>query len=142
MPVKSFTLQFKGYWLEPDINGLASSSGIYCVYACKYDDQNDKVSIRDLLYIGEAKNVQSRVAKHEQKNDWKRELNRGEELCFSFALIQPIADRERVEAAMIYQHTPVCNDHYVNWFPFDQTSIQTKGMKALLKQSFTIESSI
>lgn len=141
MVAKSFNLEFEGYFLEHEINELDSGSGIYCVYACIYDNQINEYLIDDLLYIGKAKNIRSRVSNHKQKNDWIRELVEGEELCFNFALIQSSADRKRVEAAMIYQHKPVCNDHYVNSFPFDSTSIQTKGDGSMLDSSFTVKRS-
>ena len=75
---------------------------------------------------------------HERWPDWQRELLWGEVLCFSTALIGPAADRERAEAAMIYEHKPPCNKEYVHSFPYDQTTISTSGQNALLKAHFTV----
>ena len=81
---KSYALLFNGYYLGA--GGLPAKSGIYCVYACTHDARENRVSIRKLLYIGESANVQNRVAGHPRQQDWKRELHRGEVLCFNAAL--------------------------------------------------------
>ena len=138
MSAKSYTLNFDGYWREPNIGGLPAKSGIYCVYACTHNESAGTVSIRELLYIGEAGNVNGRVSEHERWNDWKRRLLYGEQLCFNAALINPTSDRQRAEAAMIHRHKPPCNDEYVNSFPFDETTITTKGKNALLSNQFTV----
>lgn len=136
MAAKSYTLNFRGYWTESNIASLPAESGIYCVYACT--DYPNKVQIRKLLYIGESDNIRERVKGHERWDDWKSELQRGEKLCFNAALISSESDRERAEAAMIYEHKPPCNVEYVNHFPFDTTSIQTTGENYLLKARFTV----
>ncbi len=136
MAAKSYILNFKGYWPEPNIAGLPAESGIYCVYACT--NHPNEVRIRKLLYIGESDNICERVKGHERWDDWRSELQLGEVLCFNAALISPKSDRERAEAAMIYEHKPPCNVEYVNHFPFDTTSIQTTGKTCLLKARFTV----
>ena len=138
MATKSYSLNFDGYWCAPNASGLPAKSGIYCVYACTHNQQENTVSLRKLLYIGEAANVRDRVGSHDRWRDWERELQRGEVLCFSAALIAPEADRQRAEAAMIYQHKPPCNVEYVNSFPFEQTTISTGGRNALLNEYFTV----
>ena len=85
------------------------------------------MTLRRLLYIGEAQNVRNRVAKHERWDDWVREPKAGEELCFNAALISPAADRERAEAAMIHHNKPPCNVEYVNAFPLDTTTLPPPG---------------
>ena len=138
MAAKSYTLDFDGYWRAPNIGGLPARSGVYCVYACTHNRQQGTVSIRKLLYIGEAENIAARVSRHERWGDWGRELVRGEELCFNAALIAPVPDRKRAEAAMIYRHKPSCNVEYVHAFPFDQTVISTWGRNAKLESYFTV----
>ena len=101
MAAKSYSLDYDGYWRAPNISGLPANSGIYCVCACVHNVSVKTVTLRRLLYIGEAENVRNRIANHERWDDWVRELKAGEELCFNAALISPTADRERAEAAMI-----------------------------------------
>ena len=138
MAAKNYTLEFDGYWRGANIAGLPASSGIYCVYACTHNTHSGNVSIRKLLYIGESENIRERVDGHERWDDWRNELQHGEELCFNAALISPKSDRERAEAAMIYEHKPPCNVEYVDHFPFDTTSIRTKGKNHLLRAIFTV----
>ena len=138
MAEKIYSLKFDGYWVEANASGLPSLSGIYCVYACMHDAQRATVTLRRVLYIGEALNVHARVGSHEKRPLWEANLVRGEKLCFSAALIWPDADRQRAEAAMIYQHKPPCNKEYVHAFPFAQTTIVASGSNVLLTGSFTV----
>jgi excinuclease UvrABC nuclease subunit len=138
MAAKNYLLNFDGYWREVHKDGLPAQSGIYAVYAATYDAIANTVSLRRLLYIGEADNVRSRVATHERRPDWQRKLSPGEILCYSAALISPTADRQRAEAAMINHHKPPCNVEYVNEFPFETTGITTSGKNALMTVAFTV----
>ena len=140
MVAKSYDLEFDGYWRERNVAGIPAKSGIYGVYGATYNPDKDNVSLNRLLYIGEAGDVRDRLKNHEKWEKWRRQLRTGEELCFSVAPIAPAADRERCEAAMIYAHKPPCNDEYVNNFPFDQTTITTRGCNALMRPQFTVYS--
>lgn len=133
---KSYSLFFDGYYLGG--GGLPAKSGIYCVYACTNDATGNRVSIRKLLYIGESADVRERVSGHERRRDWERELQYGEVLCFSAALIAPRSDRQRAEAATIHHHKPPCNKEYVHSFPYEQTTISTSGRNADLDTNFTV----
>lgn len=138
MAEKTYALAFDGYWRAPNVDGLPAVSGIYCVYACTNNAQEGTVSIRKLLYMGEAANVRDRVAGHERWAEWQTHLLWGEELCFNAAPIAPASDRQRAEAAMIFHHKPPCNVEYVNTFPFDETTILTSGRNALVDAIFTV----
>lgn len=139
MAAKSYALDFNGYWRVPSIGGLPVGSGVYGVFACTHNTLADTVALQRLLYIGEAENVQARIAGHERWSDWARELKMGEELCFNAALISPATDRQRAEAAMIFHHKPPCNIEYVHNFSFDATSIATSAKNALMNGYFTVQ---
>lgn len=139
MTEQNYNLEFDGYWRAPNINGMPSKSGIYCVYACTNNRTDRTVTLNQLLYIGESADVRSRVSNHESWKDWKRKLKGGQELCFNAAPISPMAARERAEAAMIFKHKPPCNTEYVNSFPFDKTTVRTSGKNALLSAAFTVQ---
>lgn len=138
MVAKSYSLDFNGYWREPNIDGLPAKSGVYGVYACTYNSSERTVALKRLIYIGESENIKSRVATHEKWPMWKRQLRAGEQICFNAALISPASDRERSEAAMINRHKPACNVEYVDEFPYDTTTITTKGRNALMERYFTV----
>jgi excinuclease UvrABC nuclease subunit len=139
MASKSCSSKFEGYWLEKDIDGMPKASGVYCVYACTYyPPPKDTVSNRKLIYIGEAENVNERIAKHEKWKDWRKHLQKGEVLSFSFTPIES-AERERVEAALIFNHKPPENSEYTDTFPFDETTISTSGRNKFLDDKFTVQ---
>lgn len=136
---KTINLSFdSGYYREPNISGLPAASGIYCVYACTYDAEAKTVDVKRLLYIGEAANVKERVDGHEGWAAWKKQLASGQVVCLSAAKIS--TDRERAEAAMIFQHQPPCNTSNKDSFGFDTTTINVSGKAAaLLSKSFTVK---
>jgi excinuclease UvrABC nuclease subunit len=138
MTDQAFTLNFKGYWHQANIDSIPCHPGIYCVYECYHDHAKNQVLLRRLLYIGEAEDVNQRIKNHEKWPDWKKALKAGEELCFSFTSIITI-HRVRIEAALIYKHKPPDNDDYLNSFPFDRTTILLTGTTDLLIPMFTVE---
>ena len=138
MGAQTYTLQFGGYWREPNLSGIPAQSGIYGVYAATYNPLRGTVSLNRLLYIGESDNVQARIRGHEKWSLWRSKLRAGEELCFNTAPISSAGARQRTEAAMIFEHKPSCNDEYLYSFPFDQTKVMTSGTNALMKAQFTV----
>ena len=141
MPAKTYPpLKFKGY---REAKGLSYSAGIYCVYACTYNQRGNtvSVSIRKLLYIGEAEDIHMRVKKHERREDWEKKLKHNEDLCFSYALKSNDEDRERIEAALINKHKPPCNDEFTENFPYDKTTIKITGKISKLQLNFTVNKS-
>lgn len=134
--MKKIELEFKGYWIEKRKKGLPDKSGIYCVYSCIYNEEKNSVSIHNLLYIGESVNVRERIANHNKLDEWKRMLKDNETLCYSFASVTN-PDRERAEAALIYEHMPPTNDEYVENFTYEDTKIVLYGDIRKLSKNFT-----
>lgn len=126
MAEKSFNQVFKGYILESGLDRISSSSGIYGVYRCTYDKIKDIVSIKQLIYIGKADDLNNRLNNHEKLNDWKNYLQRGEILCICYSLVSKDYN-ERVEAALINNNQPIENIEYKTSFPFDKTNITLSG---------------
>ncbi|WP_339171851.1 GIY-YIG nuclease family protein [Anoxybacillus sp. FSL W8-1294] len=137
MAEKIFNVDFKGYWREPNIRGIPEESGVYCVYECKHNVSNKTVTIHRLIYIGESDNVNERIKNHEKWDEWKQYVGLGRELCFSFGYVESTY-RERVEAALIYEHKPPVNVEYKSCFPFDKTTVKTSGANSKLKTEFTV----
>lgn len=135
--MKRIELNFRGYWMEVNKNGIPDASGIYCVYACTYNAITDKVSIRELIYVGESDNIWNRISNHERLADWKKRLRSNETLCYSFAGFSE-NDRVRAEAAVIFHHKPPCNTEYRNSFQFDTTTVTTSGRNAMLDSGYTV----
>lgn len=130
-------LSFNGFWREPAGGVIPAQAGIYVVYECRNNPQNNTVDLKKVIYIGEAENVRDRIATHEKWSLWRRQCGYGNEVCFSFApIVKP--DRQRAEAASIYQHRPPVNEEYKHNFPFDETTIVLTGSTSLLVPVFTV----
>jgi hypothetical protein len=128
----TINLEFRGYFKEKDLPPSdLDCSGIYVVYAGRMIFEN-RCELCRLLYIGESENVATRPGKnHENYEDWKDQLKKGEILYFSFAKISSKL-RERTEAALIYVKKPVCNEKGKESFNFENTTIKTSGRNAFL----------
>lgn len=136
MTAKSYSLAYQGYWRDVNAKSIPAQSGVYSVYACRYNRPDDTVAIHKLIYIGEAQNVRNRVSSHEKLPIWRLHLAAGEELCFNFASI--VAERVRVEAALIHRHKPPENTEYVRIFPYETTTVSTSGRNRFLASHFTV----
>lgn len=134
---KIFKQEFKGYRRYQNRGGIPKVSGVYCVYRGVYNPKDDTVSLKSLLYIGKAEDINDRLQNHEKLTKWESCLISGEEIIFSYTEL-PNSDIDRFEAAMIFGHKPPINKDFVNNFPFDTTEIYTSGRNALLKNHFTV----
>ena len=137
MAAMSFTTDFEGYWSYKNRGYIPDKSGVYCVYSGKLNQSTNKVTLRKLIYIGESYDVRQRLQNHETLDEWKKYLQSGEDIWFSFASVES-AYRVRVEAALINHHKPPVNVEYKENFPYDTTKITTKGANALLSSVFTV----
>ncbi len=137
MAAQTYSIEFDGYWREKNKGSVPSKSGIYCVYSCVHNVAEKNITIKKLIYIGESENVNQRIDGHKKLPDWKKHLNSGEVLCYSFGGV-PSANRDRCEAVMIYNHMPPENTEYANAFPFDKTTMNLSGKTAKLTTNFTV----
>lgn len=136
--MKRIVLEFDGYWLEAGKAGIPSVSGVYCVYSCVYNKGKKDLSIKRLLYIGESKNVHERIANHDRLDDWLSYLEEDQTLCYSYAKISN-TDRERAEAALIFEVQPPFNDEHTKDFIYNDTEIITSGKNYLLPKDIYVK---
>lgn len=136
---KTISLEFnKGYYREVNKGGIPNEAGIYLVYVCRYNKQTDKVTLDKLIYIGEAEEVNDRISEHEKWEEWREKVPNGSEICFSFAGIT--TDRERAECALIFYHKPDCNEECKKSFPYEETTVISKGNRcALIESPITVK---
>jgi excinuclease UvrABC nuclease subunit len=137
MAAQTFNVAIGGYWRNENKSGIPKHSGVYFVYECSYNVKDDTVTLHKRIYIGESKDVNDRIAKHEKRPDWLKHVRMGNELCFSTAPVESV-NRVRVEAAYIFKHKPTVNTDYVDAFPFDQTTVISSGKTILLNTNFTV----
>ena len=139
---KTIELEFDGYWRDAKRSGVPKDSGVYLVYRCIHNKDvkpESTVSLKQLIYIGEAKEVRDRIGEdHEKRGCWEGELETDEELCFSFAPANK-ADRERAEAALIYKKKPICNDSGKDSFNYDTTTVESSGECKFIPAKFTVQ---
>ena len=136
---ETYKLEFKGYRLQSNVDGLPTDSGIYGVYTCTYDAATNTVDIHRLVYIGKAENFRQRISpNHDNWSSWTAKLDSGQELCFSYARLSNESDRKRAEAAMIYKHKPTCNDVGKHSFGYNKTTVRTSGKNDKMFNNFTV----
>lgn len=138
MAAQFYSLEFDGYWREPNKGSIPAESGIYCVFSCVHNVPDKTVALKKLIYIGESDDVNARVAYHDRLSDWRKHIKQGEALCYSFCPV-PSTNRIRCEAAMIFKHKPPVNTEYTQAFPFDQTTLSLTGKTTLLYTSYSIQ---
>lgn len=64
--MKDYILNFEGYWRDCNKGGLPTYKGVYLVYRCNYNVQNDTVNLIEIIYIGQAENIHDRHIRHEK----------------------------------------------------------------------------
>ncbi|MGD0202520.1 MAG: GIY-YIG nuclease family protein [Candidatus Bathyarchaeia archaeon] len=146
MVAKTINLTFEGYWREEKKDSIPADSGIYLVYSCKYNAPTNTVDLTKLIYIGETKDVDDRIDKHEKWGLWRNNVPDGQQLCFAFAKIAS-PDRERAECALIYYHQPVCCTQCMNSFDYDETTVVSDCAEAmrtleLIKSPITVKRTV
>ena len=129
--MKDYNLTFEGYWRDCNKGGLPSYAGIYLVYRCLYSVETNSVSLIDIIYIGQADNIHDRHLNHEKYEEFKAQLDKGEELCFSCASVN--SDLDLVENALIFSQKPLLNDQGKFNYNYTEAHIEAKGACACLK---------
>lgn len=104
-----YNININGYWIDVDRYCMPSCAGIYFVYACTFNPGPNTVNLRSLLYIGQASDINARLANHEKRVEWGKYLQPTETVCYSYA---PVDGRslDVVEAALVYKLQPPVND--------------------------------
>ena len=104
--VKTYNLYFKGFWIEGKTEGVQDDPGIFLVYSCKLDEKENRVGIREMLYIGKAANIKDGINDKLLINDLRSSLLSEEKLCFAYA-IAPFEELSKIQTILaIIQDTP------------------------------------
>jgi hypothetical protein len=140
MAEKAFELRFHGYCRDVNRDGLPAESAVYCVYTCVPSELPGRMSILSLLYIGEADDLREHLAVHENRPEWQARLGAAQQLCYSFAPVDP-EDRTRCKAALVRAHRPPENGPDEGTFPFETTHFALEGKTRLLRPTFTVTES-
>jgi len=129
--MRTILLEFKGFYLEPGIKRFPEGSGIYCVYASarhiSSESGKSTVSIKKLLYIGEADDMKNEIMENEERKKWQEALAGHQILCFNYASIRAEDGRSRARAALLYKYLPLLNKQENKSFNYGETEVLTSG---------------
>lgn len=139
MAAQTYNLTFKGYYR--DGVRLPSVSGIYLVYDATRYKETETVALHELIYIGEADNVDERIRTHEKRPAWLRAIEVGTHLYFAVAEADP-EWRKRAEAALIFKHQPQVNTSCKDSFNYDTTTIISDGKCRHIESPITVPRTI
>lgn len=140
-------LTFTGFYQEKQIENIKTVDGVYVAHACTlHVDKEGKETCTPLrvIYIGMGTgtdNVHVRVGQHKNNDHptWKKHLNEGEHILYSYAEC-PADIVHDVEAALIYRNQPKENDaskdKYTGGTHF--LTVKSTGMIGTLKSSITV----
>lgn len=137
MAVHGVSIKFSGYWSEYNCGLIPQRSGVFCVYRAHFDEQSKTTTMRELLYIGSAANVNQEVADHPLVNRWRACLEPTDCLSFSFGSVAA-PDLVACETALVMQHQPRCNEPVAAVFPFERLSLTLTNRTPLLQRRFTV----
>lgn len=135
--MRSYNLNFNGYWLESAFSSVENCSGIYVFQECYYDYSTNTVSLKRILYIGQAKNCNERICKHDKIPEFKKGISQGNQLCITYCKCES-NDLDIIENALIYYYKPPYNDNCLDTFEYETTSIICTGRYSLLRQSVNV----
>ena len=135
--MKQFELYFDGYWREENKASVPKFSGIYLIYTCKYNKDAGTVSLSRNIYIGKAKNLNSRIADHNEQ-EFKDFIAQGETLCYACAPVK-VSDLDLVENALIFAEKPVANTMLKDCYSYQDAGFSLEGACDMLEYtSFNI----
>lgn len=130
--MNTYNVTFKGYRRDVNKGGLPSYGGIYMVYCCVFNKDSDTVTLKKLIYIGKAINIHDRINNHDRYEDFKKQLGKGEQLCYSYSSVSP-NDMDVVENALIFMQKPDLNESLTDSFNYTDSQFNIEGACALLK---------
>ncbi|MCK9204770.1 MAG: hypothetical protein M0P58_10120 [Bacteroidales bacterium] len=141
MPDQTIIVHVKGYWREKDRINLPESPGVFFVYEASFHSSDETVDLLQLIYIGSASNIRSRILQPEVTAWWKEFVSVDHELCFACAEMGN-TNQERVKSAYNISQCPpaFCNTNQE--FSFDTTTLVSTGKTALLPSVITVRKNI
>ena len=136
--MKRYNINFKGYRRDCNKATLPHDSGIYMVYRCIYDSLTDKVTLKEIIYIGQAEDLCDRLNNHDKRPLFLKACERGEEICYAYANVS-MDDLDIVENALVFAQKPRLNSDLIDSFNHESASFLVEGKCALLNYTdFTI----
>lgn len=134
-----YDITFKGYRRYCNKAGLPHYSGIYMVYVCTYNKTKKMVTLKKLIYIGQAEDLNRRINNHEKDSDFLGQCKDGEQVCYAYAGVDK-DDLDIVENALIFLQKPILNVELKDEYKYESAVFRIDGACSLLKlKEFSIE---
>lgn len=121
-----------GYRRDVNAKTLPSSSGIYMVYRCVYNEDKNTVELKELFYIGQAFDLNDEINHHARHKEFLSQAQKGEQICYAYARVDK-ADLDIIENALIFAQKPRLNTNLVNNYNHEAAEFQIEGKCALLR---------
>lgn len=136
--MKQYNINFKGYRRDCNKASLPHYSGVYMVYRCIYDSTSDKVTLNEIIYIGQAEDLNERLNNHDKYSMFQNTCESGEEICYAYANVS-MDDLDIVENALIFAQKPRLNSDLVDSYNHESAAFLVEGKCKLLEYTdFTI----
>ena len=129
--MKKYNVTFMGYRRDVNAGTLPSSSGVYMVYRCKYNEESKTVDLKELFYIGQAFDLNHEINYHARHEEFLAQAEEGEQICYAYARVDK-ADLDIVENALIFAQKPRLNQKLKNSYNHEAAELQIEGKCALL----------
>ena len=130
--MKQYNVIFKGYRRDCNKATLPTYSGIYMVYRCTNHSDTEKVSLKEIIYICQAKNLNDRLNNNEKYSDLQNQCKAEEELCYAYAKVDE-KDLDVVENAIVFAQKPPLNTDLKDSYNHDSAGFLVEGNCSLLK---------
>lgn len=122
----NYYLNIQGYWADVNRHSIPCITGVYFVFACIYNPMPNTVTLKRLLYIGQAIDVNSRIAVHDKRPVWASMLALGETVCYSVAAVDG-RSLDTVEAALVYKLRPPTNELLTRYYSHAPCALTIMG---------------
>ena len=116
--MKKYNVTFLGYRRDANAGTLPSSSGVYMIYRCVYNEETKKVDLKELFYIGQAFDLNDEINHHARRKEFLAQAQKGEQICYAYARVDK-ADLDIIENALIFAQKPRMNTNLVNNYNHD-----------------------
>lgn len=130
--MKKYVVFFNGYRRDVLRNGLPEKSGIYMIYRCKFNEIEKSVSLKELFYIGQSKNINHEVCYHARRNEFLQQAEQGETICYSYAFVDE-KELDIIENALIFTQKPRLNEKLKDNYNHEDAQFIIEGKNGLLK---------
>lgn len=132
-----------GFCMDEHRDTLPAIAGIYVVYSCDYDSDANEVVFKDILYIGETKNIHERhngtpdkPKLHEHYNDFVKEAGGKNHVCYRVIPYNGSGDdREWLQYALIHVQQPPINTVGKDHYNFPAAEVKLEGDPACWKKT-------